>query len=98
MQFLRDKERHKQTFFKCIRHKKKLKKNSVHLLVGEGKLIKDDTEMTEVLNLFFLLSICQKVNCLKARQSNIWRSKLNQNKWEKRKKLTEGCRIYWINH
>lgn len=98
LQFSRDKERHKQTFFKCIRHEKRLKKNSVHLLVGEGKLIDDDTEMTEVLNLFFFLSICQKVNCLKARQSNIWRSKLNQNKWEKRKKLTEGCRIYWINH
>lgn len=98
LQFSRDKGRHKQTFFKCIRHKKRWKKNSVHLLAGEGKLITDDTKKTEVLNLFFFFTIYQKVNCcLKARQSSIW-SKLNQNKWEKRKKLTEFCRIYWINH
>lgn len=98
LQFSRDKERHSHTFFKCIRCEKRLKKNSVHLLAGERKLITDDTKKTEVLNLFFFFSICQKVNCcLKARQCSIW-SKLNQNKWKKRKKLTEGCRIYWINH
>lgn len=44
LQFSRDKERHKQTFFKCIRHEKRLKKKSVHLSIGGGKLITDDTE------------------------------------------------------
>lgn len=98
LQFLRDKGRHKQKFFKCIRHKRRWKKNSVHLLAEEGKLITDDTKKTEVLNLFFLLTIYQKVNCcLKARQCSIW-SKLNQNKWEKRKKMTQFCKIYWVNH
>lgn len=98
MQFSRDKERYRETFFKCIRHEKRLKKNCAHLLVGEGKLITDDTKKTEVLNLFFFFSICQKVNCcLKPRQCSIW-NKLNQNKWEKRKKLTECFRVYWINH
>lgn len=77
--------------------KKRLKKNSVHLLVGEGKLITDDTEKTEVLNLFFFFSICQEVNCCLKLDSAAYGVKLNQNKWEKRKELTEGCRIYWIN-
>lgn len=72
LQFSRDKERPKQTFFKCVRHEKKLKKNRVYLLAGEGKLITDDPKRTEVLNLFFFFSICQKVNCgLKAGKRSI---------------------------
>jgi hypothetical protein len=72
-------QRKTQTFFKCIRHEK-LKKNRVHLLAGEGKLIAGDTTVTGVLNLSLSLSICQKVNCcLKGRQGSVW-NELNQNK------------------
>lgn len=72
-------QRKTQTFFKCIRHEK-LKRNSVHLLVGEGKLIAGDNKMTGALNLSFSFSICQKVNCcLKGRQGSVW-NELNQNK------------------
>jgi hypothetical protein len=60
-------QRKTQTFFKCIRHKRL--KNSVHLLFGGEKVIAGDTKMTEVLNLFFFFNICQRVNCLKARQA-----------------------------
>lgn len=66
-------------FFKCIRHEK-LKRNSVHLLAGEGKLIAGDNKVTGALNLPFSFGICQKVNCcLKGRQGSVW-NELNQNK------------------